>query len=78
MAESNEGGVRVERRVERGSEAYQEWKPWIWHKPACCVVSIEDHDHMRCTCGLAQKLKAIGIEDPREHGLDHEDIAAMG
>ena len=60
------------------SETYQEWKPWIWHKPNCCVVGIEDHDHMKCTCGLAQKLKAIGPEDPRAQGLDREDIAAKG
>jgi len=57
---------------------YQEWKSWIWHKPNCRVVSIAEHDHLKCTCGLAAKLGAIGVEDPRTQGLDHEDIAALG
>ena len=61
-----------------GEESYKEWKPWIWHKPACRVASIAEHDREKCTCGLAAKLKAIRVEDPREQGLDRDDVAAMG
>ena len=61
-----------------GKEAYQTWKSWIWHKSNCRVVGIGDHLHASCTCGLAAKLEVIGVEDPREKGLDREDVAALG
>jgi len=48
--------------------AHTIFKPWIWHKTACRVASIAEHDHKLCTCGLADLLASIHQPDPRAAG----------